>query len=327
MAKKEIIKDELLTVRVAEHPVEVVKDTTLEAVDSAVGKARDLVDSLEDGVEDVYEDVSDVAQNNPGTLIGVAICALSLGAFAGYRLGVRLTTKRYEVILTEQLEAAKEYYEQQIDRHKKTGDFSTPASAVAALHPDESEVVVPGEVNEALGQYQGLQPPHQPAATIVKIQETSIHEGVRPGPRQGPAALTNQGWVWNQDEEEVIRAARKNDEPYVISEMEFNDGPDDRVHDQERLTYYAADDTLVDSRDQIVDDTEYRISEDSLMRFGHGTMNQNLVHVRNDRIGVDYEIAFSPNSYAQDVLGEIPEHTLQHSARQHRETRRQRRDR
>ena len=81
--------------------------------------------------------------------------------------------------------------------------------------------------------------------------------------------------------------------PYVITPTDFADGNYD--HALHSLTYYSdgvlADDWLVEL------DIEETIGEESLDHFGDYA--EDVVHVRNERLNADYEVARDPRTYAE----------------------------
>ena len=95
---------------------------------------------------------------------------------------------------------------------------------------------------------------------------------------------------------DVIDSSRP---PYVISEDEFADP--DIGFETETITYYSGDDTLCDSKDCILQIADH-IGEEALEKF-----EGDIVYVRNPRLGMDYEVVWSPQSYSADVLGYEPE--------------------
>jgi hypothetical protein len=78
------------------------------------------------------------------------------------------------------------------------------------------------------------------------------------------------------------------------------------------LEYFEEDDVLVDSRDSMIDNKEYMIGENALERFGYLSGDPNVVYVRNERLGMDFEIV--KHKGARYAGGDIDE-ALQHSHR------------
>lgn len=94
---------------------------------------------------------------------------------------------------------------------------------------------------------------------------------------------------------------RDTDEPYVISVDEFT--LERNEYDKVTLGYYREDDTLVDENDIPVDDIEQVIGAASLGQFGKFSGDKNIVYVRNERVGIDYEVMFDERSYQEVILG------------------------
>lgn len=90
--------------------------------------------------------------------------------------------------------------------------------------------------------------------------------------------------------------------PFVIPPEEFGE-LEDEGYSKESLTYYA-DGVLADEEDEIVDDVEGTVGEDSLEHFGE--YEDDSVFVRNHRLKADYEILLSQKEYYADVLEEKP---------------------
>lgn len=90
----------------------------------------------------------------------------------------------------------------------------------------------------------------------------------------------------NKEEENV-------DKPYVISPEEFDDNED---YETVSLTYYS-DGILTDERDNVIEDVEGTIGEDSLTHFGE--YEDDSVFVRDDRKKIDYEILADDRKFSE----------------------------
>jgi len=116
---------------------------------------------------------------------------------------------------------------------------------------------------------------------------------------------------WNYDEEVKNRTS---EEPYVLHKDEFY--ADELGYTQTTLTYYAGDDIMVDEDDSPV--YNYALVTGPL-KFGHGSGDPNVFHVRNDKRHAEYEILYDSGLYSKEVLGlEIEDNQrvkdLKHSA-------------
>lgn len=100
---------------------------------------------------------------------------------------------------------------------------------------------------------------------------------------------------WNYDEE---ISQRSSDKPYVIHRDEFF--ADEMGLNQLTFTYYAGDDILTDEQDKPVHNYETVVGD---IRFGHGSLDQNVFYVRNEELGAEYEILHTDGFYSIEVLG------------------------
>lgn len=279
MAKKEILNNDALTVRVDEAPIEAALETA----------------------EHVVEQVVTVTRNNPYLIAGALLVGLGVGAFVGYKVAEKRLEARFEAELGEQIAAAKSFH-----KRLTKEDYPTPESAVEALVPDE--------VVEAVNSYQGREkrvPYNRPDAIVEEAPkdprppvEVVVEEAVVQQNVFVQAEAEHDPRDWDYRLEVADREANPN-QPYVISFEEFNEN--ELNHEQANLSYYAQDDTLADSKDAPVDNTEYTVGDDNLTRFGHGSNDPNVVYVRNEKLSMDFEIVRSNGSYQKEVLGFEPE--------------------
>ena len=80
--------------------------------------------------------------------------------------------------------------------------------------------------------------------------------------------------------------------PYVISPDEFNERDD---YETQSLVYYQ-DGVLTDDLGNVIHDIDDIVGLESLEHFGEYA--DNVVFVRNDHLGIDYEIMLHPQEYA-----------------------------
>ena len=81
-------------------------------------------------------------------------------------------------------------------------------------------------------------------------------------------------------------------EPYVICPEEFGE-----VEDYDRVSFaYYADGVLADENDEIVENVDEIIGEESLTHFGE--YEDDPVFVRNDKLKCDYEILLDQRNYS-----------------------------
>lgn len=299
MAKTEVINNDAVTVRVNNAPAKAAKEVASKTIDTVEGVLEETLDILEDGVT-----VTERAfRNNPAVIIGVAVVAAGVAGFVAWKISEKRTSARYEDILAQEIEQAKELYM----RLGKAGDYSTPESTVKALVPDE--------VVESVVQYQG-RPPREGGIRYDKVSDVPAPEPLEETVQVVATEKTVNVFVeaavdpgvWDINHE---IANRDTDKPYVISLAEFRENEEE--HEQQTLQYYQGDDVLCDSRDEPIDAVDYTIGDDNLVRFGHGSEDANVVYIRNERLDTDFEVLRSPGHYQKEVLGLEPKESLRHS--------------
>ena len=110
---------------------------------------------------------------------------------------------------------------------------------------------------------------------------------------------------WKSIKEELEEVddmqSRTFEEPFVISYDEFSD--ENTEFDKITLRYYEGDDTLVDDREEPIDNVRQTIGPDALNRFGYKSHDKNIVYVRNERISSDFEIIRDRSDYNETVAG------------------------
>jgi len=104
------------------------------------------------------------------------------------------------------------------------------------------------------------------------------------------------------DPNDVTQWDRDPNRPYVITEEEFRiDFPQ---HEKITLTYYAGDDTLCENDGNFIPDQDGTAGNENLHNyFGLASGDENLLHIRNERVGCDFEITRDGDSYQRAVLG------------------------
>jgi hypothetical protein len=211
---------------------------------------------------------------------GLVVLASSMSLVGGAALGAAIAMKKLEAKYAEisriEIEQAKEYY----SKLNKIGIFSTPEEAVQALIPETVH-----EAAKALTQYQGIEPAVDP--DMVEVA-TNVF------------AKRKERVEFDYATEMQRRDPKR---PYLITKDEFFENEPE--NEQSTITYYAGDGVLADERDQQVPDTDMLINDENLMRFGEGSDDENIVYVRNNQLGVDYEICHSEGKFSVEVEGFI----------------------
>lgn len=104
----------------------------------------------------------------------------------------------------------------------------------------------------------------------------------------------------NEEKVEALRKAREDQKlPYPISAAEFHNTQ--QWYEKITLTYFEGNDVLTDDREDPIDNPEEFVGTDYKKFFGMIDENEpDIVMIRNDCNGCDYEICRVPASYAGD---------------------------
>lgn len=189
----------------------------------------------------------------------LSFLAFVMGASVGSLATWKFVEKKYKQIAQEEIDSVKETYAKmrKDDLEAKQADLE---EAKAKLHSDASEKVETPEVKpEEVKEYEDV---------IARHNYTSYSNNIN---EKGGDVMT--------------------DRPYIIPPEDFGDYPD---YETISLTYYN-DKVLTDEYNEIVDDIDDLIGEDSLNHFGE--YEDDSVFVRNDALKVDYEILLDPANY------------------------------
>lgn len=215
-----------------------------------------------------------------GIVVGItAGVSLTVGSLVGYFTATRLLEQKYQERLGKEIEETKQFYRK---LHKKD-EFVTPETAVKALAPEFAEAVA------ALTNYRGGQ---NPSFEVVEEEKEFAETVVR-------NVFANDGVT-----DEIPEAEKRNrteEAPYILTKDEFMEN--DTEYTQSTVTYFAGDQVLIDSREDVIDDVDMTVGERNLSRFGYGSGDPNVLYVRNDRIGIEFEILLSRGKYSKEVAG------------------------
>lgn len=273
-----------------------------------IEKSLDVIENNLDKIEDVQAYIADQRARIFGSGVVVGLSAgLAVGTVA-YILAKRHLQTKYNDILEEERLAMKAYYE----RHYKQGDFETPATAAEKLGAQVAET--------AMKDYrgQGARAARVAEREVVVAEEKTevevdVVEPTETTETKNIFTENESDFIWDQEQEESKRAANP-DEPFIITDEEFQNGEND--YEQITLTYYSEDDVLVDQQEKPIPagEVDKTVGEGNLLRFGHGSRDNRIVYIRNNILSYDFEVVKRESSYSKEVLG------FQHSAGGSRKT-------
>jgi hypothetical protein len=220
----------------------------------------------------------------------VGILAFSAGVVGGYHLGRRgkfhLRSKK-EPVMSPEIMAAIERSRAVRESIGKI-DRSEPISSREEFEKEIEGLVTPDEDITV-----SIRPVPDDDGDVTTI----IVQGEFPPPEPPVEHKIFAGNVPNWDYEEEMKT-RTEDKPYVIHRDEFYE--EQRDYCQTTLTYYEGDNIMVDEEDVPVYNFEDVVG---LLKFGHGTDDPNVFHVRNDHLNAEYEVLYDPGHYSVEILG------------------------
>lgn len=279
---------------------------------------------------------------NRTVAIGVAssVASLAVGSVAGYLVAKRKLERKYEDYANEKIAEARRKFK----IFYKRDDEGKPTSLASTDDEEDENLPIMDEavtaiLNPVLAQYD---PPrqfsipqktngHNPSSNeFVDPYDPRPHDTDKDGTPLEEA--NEQHWnvferqLDNMDddteEQYPVLGDRVEGKPYVISTAEFN--ADDRGYIQVTLSYYA-DGTLVEEGNPAEEMLKVQdvLGPNAIKYFGYDPDEPDTIHVRNDRLRIDYEVVKDERRWGQDILGLEPGNplleTIEEMQRQHRE--------
>ena len=151
------------------------------------------------------------------------------------------------------------------------------------LDPDVIDEAVEKDIRQRLSQ-RPLRPPVpvDPAKRVFRTADATKDK--------------NDGWSYAYE-----LANRSPDRPFNIHQDEF--ALNESAYDQVTYVYYDGDDVLADEHGEKVENTDDLVGDRNLTRFGHGSDDMNIVHIRNSVLELEMEVCRTPQSFEEEVLG------------------------
>lgn len=208
-----------------------------------------------------------------------------LGAIAAILILQKRVEKHYAEIANEEIKSVQDTYK----LLRKQPPYDDPKTAVHAYSKRLDELAYLANGGEPIDDEDDLPDPE--ITQIVVAVDRNIWDT-----EDNPEVMTEE-----EMEDGALFGTRSPDHPYVISFAEFQE--DETHYDKISIEYFEADNTLADDRDQIIPDVDEMIGRRNLSRFGQGSEDPNIVYIRNERIHVDFEVAYNPRGYAEIILG------------------------
>lgn len=260
----------------------------------------ETLDSI-DGTLEILEGLEtiEVVRNDPKMLALAGVAGLVAGGIGGYFIAKKILSDKYEERIEEEMSAAKQFYAG-LYKTDDGGNALSPQDVMAERHGVEAV--------ESLRAYQGLDDePEMVGEPHDEVVDEEIITRL-----EGEAKKNKNVFTDDTFDLEVEKEFRTPDAPYIITHDEYFAA--EREYDTVRLTYFEADDTLINEHDAIVDDVDALIGEPHLVRFGSGSKDHKIVYIRNEKLETDFEVVKDKGSYLESLgLGPEPATELRHS--------------
>ena len=253
-------------------------------------------------------------------LVGT-VSGLLVGGLAGFYISKKVLSKQFDELLDTEVEKVKKFYK---DKYEAPSEEDNPDVEVTVEVDEDVDVeVLEDRKNHAQiisDNYYKLHPPKEEEEVEVEPMKPDPNYSDKPDEEitgfimvdpdkpevfdenYVPPPLMEGGPIDYKDPE-VKNFLRDRDTsvPYLITVDEFME--DREEFDKQAVTYFEGDDSLCDDRDMLIEDIERNIGRDNLEYFGRYSRDSNIVYVRNERISVDFEIAYDPRTYVEAIAG------------------------
>lgn len=261
-------------------------------------------------IEQIKEQALRVARH-PNTLpVAVGVVSFASGLGVGYYVGMRRTkiiVEDFPHQLEFDFDASK--LNQIIEDTNTVPNRSFDSGLVIYVEDNDEEEPEDQPEPDAIISMESLQEEVDHGSDSRSLAAQFVQDRIQQAmeehqlPEEEPAAeevVTSIFSRGNNDDwdYEAEKRKRNTNEPYVIHRDEFWN--DEQGYTQTTLTYYAGDDIMVDEEDAPV--YNYQQVTGPLL-FGHGSEDQNVFHVRNDKRRAEYEIIRDDGLYSVEVLG------------------------
>jgi hypothetical protein len=249
--------------------------------------------------------------------VAAGVIAFSAGAsfFVGYCFAVKKLTRVYDEGLTTELEKTHKHYEWRLEM--ETSKLKSHYNELLKEMPSSPTELMPEATVTALRDYNGISAKKNREEQNVVEEIPSL---IRLPETREPAVMEVdpevEEWLAKADKVPIspilpkklvplksdIVGEQRKDSPQVISWQDFQDNEPE--YEQQTLTYFAGDNTLIDQRDKQIESIELTIGIENLGRFGELSNDKHVVLIRNENYRTDYEVCLSLGCFSEEVEGE-----------------------
>lgn len=187
----------------------------------------------------------------------------SSGVILGVMASAKVLKDKYEQIAQEEIDSMREY------RSAKRAKLFDPVSRRRTTEP----------VSEMTDE--------EYAENHKKIIYNNSYVGSGPEPYPN-GEFPDDDIVEVEEGKMVIDNTGNYPPPYIITIDQFNNEMEH--YDKATIHYYSLDDILTDENEDVIENYNNIIGDEALSCFGMDSEDPDIVYVRNERFGTDYEI-------------------------------------
>lgn len=248
------------------------------------------------------------------SILNIALGAASgllVGAAASYFVTKTVLTRKYEARLYQDMDQVREYWSRLNDE-----GVTLPDAVIEALQEDpdvqRDRLIERGRllVQAADLGYIGTEETVESleAREEIVLSEVEGHPSeVEYEKETRKIAIEEEIPVdHGSDEFQSLVARRNPSQAYVISVDEYHDEMDG-TYEKQTLTWFAGDSVLMDTSEKIQNDVGALLGPDALEYFGKFSQDEHIVYVRNERLGIDFEVIRDDQSYTDVMVNNILE--------------------
>ena len=259
--------------------------------------AGQLAELVVEEVANNLEEAANVTRQLDTRAVGFFTGGMTFGLVVGFLFGMRFNKEK---IKAEEFARSEAEIEKIRAVYAQKTTAAQPKPSVEDIVEEKGYVVVE-EAPE----------PERPLRPVVPVDDYAGNQrridyaGVSvPFAKRTEDAEKSKDDGWNYPLELASRTPHR---PYIIHQDEFHQN--ESGYQQVTYSYYAGDGVLTDERDDILENIDNLVGLENLQRWGHGSDDFNVIHIRNPVLELEFEVCRSPKSYEQEVQG------LEHSER------------
>jgi len=152
---------------------------------------------------------------------------------------------------------------------------------------------------------------------VVTVKEVRYKDYTKYAKEKGDLSELVKPYVSSIDEE----SKKSNAKPEKIMIISRDDFESNRSHNKEPISYYEDDTTFGNVQEDVIDDPVSIFGPNIHLHFGEESEDPDIVYVRNENNGVDYEITRIHNSYSVVVMGMPPDQPKETKAKRRKSVR------